>query len=80
MTAQGITVDGLKAFLYFIQIGTEKEKMLTVFLEESGGRGLDCFKKVLVVMDGRKGLRNTVKHAFGELALVHSINETKSQG
>ena len=68
--ALGVTVDGEKVFLDFVQTGTENEKTLTPFLEGLVERGLRIESGLMVVIDGGKGLRSAVKQAFGRHALV----------
>lgn len=70
VTAIGITIDGRKVILGFVQTGTENAKVLTGFLRELLDRGLKIDQGVLVVIDGSKGLAAAAKRAFGKLALV----------
>lgn len=68
--ALGVTLDGDKVPLGFVQTGTEHARPLTAFLEELKERGLRSEQGLLVVMDGGKGLRKAVSKAFGKQALV----------
>ena len=68
--ALGVTLDGDKVPLGFVQTGTENAKTLTTFLEELKERGLQIDQGLLVIIDGSKGLYKAVKHAFGTHALV----------
>lgn len=70
VTAIGITMDGRKVILGFVQAGTENATVLTHFLETLLDRGLLIDKGILVVIDGAKGVRAAVKRAFGKKALV----------
>jgi transposase-like protein len=68
--ALGITMDGDKRFLGFVQTDTENERVLSTFLRSLLDRGLDISEGVLVIQDGGKGLRAAVKKAFGRRAIV----------
>lgn len=70
VTAIGITMDGRKVILGFVQAGTENATVLTQFLETLLDRGLLIDKGILVVIDGAKGVRAAVKRAFGKKTLV----------
>ncbi len=68
--ALGVTLDGDKVPLGFMQTGTENAQTLTTFLEELKERGLQIEQGLLVIIDGAKGLRKAVNAALGEHALV----------
>jgi transposase-like protein len=68
--ALGVTAEGSKRFLGFVETDTENEKVLTPFLRSLGERGLDLAHGLLVVIDGGKGLRAAVRQAFPKRALV----------
>jgi len=68
--AIGITLSGEKHVLGFVETGTENEAVLTPFLHSLGERGLDVSQGLLVIIDGGKGLRAAVRHAFGSAAVV----------
>ncbi|MCI0408616.1 MAG: IS256 family transposase [Acidobacteria bacterium] len=68
--ALGVTADGTKRFLGFVETDTENEKVLTPFLRSLLERGLDLSQGLLVVIDGGKGLRSAVRQAFLKRALV----------
>ncbi len=70
VTALGVTIDGVKVILGFVQAGTENEPVLTSFLNELVDRGLKSDAGLLVVLDGGKGLRAAVKKVFGKKATV----------
>lgn len=71
VTALGVTLDGRKVLLGFVQASTENAEVLTRFLRELLDRGLNIDPGILVVIDGSKGLRAAVRRAFGKKALVH---------
>ena len=68
--ALGITVEGEKVILGFIQAGTENASVCKDFLNDLIERGLKIGEGVLCIMDGSKGLRKAVKNAFERYALV----------
>jgi transposase-like protein len=68
--ALGVTMDGEKVPLDFVQTGTENARVLTPFLRSLVDRGLDLSQGLLVIMDGAKGLRAAVRQAFGKYAAV----------
>jgi putative transposase len=68
--ALGVTSDGSKRFLGFVETDTENEKVLTPFLRTLVERGLDLSQGLLVVIDGGKGLRAAVRQVFQKKALV----------
>ena len=68
--ALGVTRDGSKRFLGFVETDTENEKVLTPFLRSLIERGLDLSQGLLVVIDGGKGLRSAVRQVFQKKALV----------
>ena len=64
VVALGITLTGNKRFLGFVETDTENEQVLTPFLRSLVERGLDVSQGLLVIVDGGKGLRAAVRHAF----------------
>jgi len=68
--ALGVTVDGTKRFLGFVETDTENDKVLAPFLRSLIERGLDLTQGLLVVIDGGKGLRSAVRQVFQPKALV----------
>jgi len=62
--ALGVTSEGTKRFLGFVETDTENEKVLTPFLRSLIERGLDRSQGLLVVIDGGKGLRSAVRAAL----------------
>jgi transposase-like protein len=68
--ALGITMDGEKVPLGFVQTDTENARVLTPFLRSLVDRGLDLSQGLLVVMDGSKGLRSAVRQGFGKYTVV----------
>jgi transposase-like protein len=68
--ALGVTVEGEKVVLGFIQAGTENASVCRDFLNDLLERGLKIEEGILCVMDGSKGLRKAVEDVFGGYALV----------
>ena len=68
--ALGLTLEGRKIPLGFVQAGTENGSVLTDFLNDLLERGLNINAGLLVVVDGGKGLRAAVKRSFKKKALV----------
>src|SRR5438093_3852784 len=68
--ALGVSSDGTRRFLGFVETDTENEKVLTPFLRTLIERGLDLSQGLLVVIDGGKGLRSAVRQVFSKRALV----------
>lgn len=65
VVALGITVQGEKVLLGFVETGTENETACAEFLHSLVERGLRYEDGLLVVMDGGKGLRAGVRRVFG---------------
>ncbi len=70
VVALGITMEGQKRMLGFVQAGTENERVLTQFLRSLVDRGLDVSQGILMIIDGGKGLRAGVRKCFKELSVV----------
>ncbi len=68
--ALGITMQGEKVVLGFVQTATENERVCSQFLRSLLDRGLNVSAGVLCVMDGAKGLRRAVDKVFAHKAAV----------
>ena len=68
--ALGITLDGRKIPLGFIQTATENERACSPFLGQRIDRGLDHHAGLLVLIDGAKGLHAAVERTFGPYACI----------
>lgn len=68
--ALGVTMDGRKICLGFIQTVTENKKALTEFFRTLIGRGLRVDKGLLLIMDGAKGLHAAAREIFGGSCLI----------
>lgn len=70
LIAEGITLEGEKKILGFVQTGTENSVVCKEFLEGLLARGLKIDKGILCIIDGSKGIRKGIEEAFGGYALV----------
>lgn len=68
--ALGVSRDGRKIPLGFIQTGAESERVCREMLEGLMERGLRVEPGLLCVIDGSKGLRKAIYGVFGNRALV----------
>ena len=68
--ALGVTVEGEKHILGFVQTGTENERSLSQFLNSLLDRGLNIESGILTVIDGSKGIRAAIRKSFKANALV----------
>ena len=66
----GITLEGQKVVLGFVQTATENEKVCAAFLRSLLDRGLRIEQGLLGVIDGSKGLRKAVDTVLGAKAAV----------
>lgn len=69
--AVGITVEGKKVILGFVQTATENEKACSEFLRGLVERGFRYEDGILAIIDGSKGLRKAVGCVFGDKAMIH---------
>jgi transposase-like protein len=65
VTALGLTLQGDKIILGFVQTGIENAAACTDFLRQLVGRGLRYEDGLLIVIDGSKVLRAGVEQVFG---------------
>lgn len=68
--ALGVTTTGEKRILGVIQTATENRRVCASFLRELVERGFAATGRLLVVLDGSKGLRAAVADVFGARAEV----------
>ena len=68
--AMGVTLEGEKVFLGFVQTDTENAEVLSHFLRSLLDRGLDISQGILAIIDGSKGLRSGLKAAFKKRVVV----------
>jgi transposase-like protein len=70
VVAMGVTANGDKRFLGFVETDTENEKVLAPFLRSLIDRGMDVSQGLLVVIDGAKGLRAAVNQVLRKRSVV----------
>ncbi len=68
--ALGITMDGSKRILGFIQAGTENTRVISSLFRSLIDRGLTVDKGVLVCTDGSKGIRSAALQVFRKRAAI----------
>jgi transposase-like protein len=68
--ALGVSSDGRKIPLGFIQTGAENERVCREMLERLLERGLKVDPGLLCVLDGSKGLRKAIYGVLGDKALI----------
>ena len=68
--ALGITLQGQKKILGFVQTATENAPVCAAFLRTLLARGLRVAPGLLCIIDGAKGLRTAVQTVLGAQALV----------
>lgn len=66
----GITLEGEKRLLGFVQAASEKASVIAAFFETLIERGLDCRQGLLCVVDGSKGLIKAIRSVFNGHALI----------
>lgn len=65
--ALGVTTTGEKRILGLVQTASENRRVIASFLRDLGDRGLPLDRRLLVVIDGAKGLRAAVREVFGDV-------------
>jgi len=70
VAAIGIDLQGKKHVLGLWHGATENATVVKGLLEDLVARGLDCERKLLIVLDGAKALRKAVQMVLGQQALV----------
>ena len=68
--AMGVNPEGQKKVLGFVQAGTENHQPIADLLRSLQARGLRARPKILVCIDGSKGIRKAVKTVFEEKAVI----------
>jgi len=62
----GVTIEGEKIVLGFIQSSTENSRSIKQFLKSLISRGLNYKKGILCVTDGSKGIKKAMDEVFGK--------------
>lgn len=68
--ALGITMDGYKRVLGFVEAGTENTRVVSSFFRSLLDRGLNVDKGVLVCIDGAKGVRSAALQVFKKRTVI----------
>jgi transposase-like protein len=66
----GITIEGEKRILGFVQAATEKESVMAEYFQTLIERGFDYRQGLLCVVDGSKGLLKALRNVFNGYALI----------
>lgn len=67
VVALGVTTTGEKRILGLVQTASENKSVLAAFLRELGERGFPLDRRLLVVLDGAKGMRAAVRDVLGDV-------------
>jgi putative transposase len=70
VVALGVTIEGEKILLGFVEAKTENYEICKDFLKRLINRGLRIDREILFVVDGAKGLRKGIREVFGEMAFI----------
>lgn len=68
--ALGVTIDGDKILLGFVETGTENHVVCRQFLLSLKDRGLNLDQEILFIIDGGKGLHKGIKEVMGDKAVI----------
>jgi transposase-like protein len=68
--ALGVTINGDKVLLGFVETSTENHKVCKQFLLSLADRGLNLNQEILFIIDGGKGLHKGIKEVMGEKAII----------
>ncbi|MFH1831127.1 MAG: transposase [Pseudomonadota bacterium] len=79
IVALGVTLEGSKVVLGFVEASTENERVTSEFLRGLLSRGLNIDEGVLVVVDGSKGLLAGIRKALAGRVLIHRCNWHKRE-
>ena len=66
----GVTIEGRKKILGFVQAASEKESVIREFFERLVERGLDYREGLLCSVDGSKGLIKAIRNVFNGYVLI----------
>jgi transposase-like protein len=79
VVALGITLEGKKIFLGFVQTATENGRSVGLFLESLLARGLNIEQGILAVTDGSKGLIKALREVFAKRWSFNAANGTSEK-
>jgi putative transposase len=70
IVAMGITLEGKKILLGFVEASTENQRVAQEFIQRLLDRGLRTGQEILFIIDGAKGLYKGIKTSLAEKALI----------
>lgn len=70
IVALGITLEGQKIVLGFIESASENGEVCQDFLEGLKTRGLRSDQEILFIIDGSKGMKKAIEAVFGERGVI----------
>ncbi len=70
IVALGITIEGQKILLGFVEASTENQRVSQDFIQQLLDRGLKTEQEILFIIDGAKGLYKGIKAKLAEKALI----------
>lgn len=70
IVALGITMEGEKILLGFVEASTENQRVAKEFIQRLMDRGLKTEQEILFIIDGSKGLYQGIKTSLAEKALI----------
>ena len=70
IVALGITLEGQKILLGFVEASTENQRVSQDFIQQLLDRGLKTEQEILFIIDGAKGLYKGIKAKLAEKALI----------
>lgn len=70
IVALGITMEGEKLLLGFVEASTENQRVTQEFIQRLLDRGLRTEQEILFIIDGAKGLYQGIKKSLAEKALI----------
>ena len=70
IVALGVTLEGKKVILGFIESSTENAQVCRDFMNELINRGLNTDNEILFVIDGAKGIHKGIKSALSKKAVI----------
>ena len=68
--ALGVTVEGDKVLLGFVETSTENHKVCKQFLLSLRDRGLNLEREILFIVDGGKGLHKGIREVMGDKTVI----------
>jgi transposase-like protein len=69
VVALGVTATGEKRILGLVQTASENKRVIAAFLRALGERGFPLDQRLLVVLDGSKGMHAAVREVLGDVPI-----------